>query len=325
MSTPRATHVKAILGLLLANLFWGLSFPLMKGIFFLHERLVPGSGSWFVTAMAVAPRFLLALAVLLFLARRQLAGIAPSEYRQGLLLGVAVSAGMLFQCDGLQFTSASVSAFLTLFYAITIPLVVAWRTRRAPPSLVWLCCALVLVGVAILARFDPRTMRLGRGELETLLSSFFFMWQIFTLEDRRYAANRVLPVTIVMFAVEAVVFGILVLATAPHLTDVLTPWASPAWIGFTVLLTGFCTLGAFTLMNRWQREITATEAGLIYSFEPVFTSIMALFLPALFSRWGGFDYANEEVTWRLLAGGGLITFANVLLQLKAVPVPASTG
>ena len=82
------------------------------------------------------------------------------------------------------------------------------------------------------------------------------------------------------------------------------------------LLTLFCTLGSFTLMVRWQPHITATEAGLIYCIEPVFASVMALFLPALFSRWAGFDYANETLTWQLLVGGGLITLANVLLQLK---------
>jgi hypothetical protein len=69
-------------------------------------------------------------------------------------------------------------------------------------------------------------------------------------------------------------------------------------------------------MNRWQPKITATEAGLIYCVEPLFASVMALFLPALFSRWAGFDYRNEALTWHLLAGGGLITLANVLIQLN---------
>jgi hypothetical protein len=37
--------------------------------------------------------------------------------------------------------------------------------------------------------------------------------------------------------------------------------------------------------------------------------------------WGGFSYPNERLTWHLLLGGGLITAANVLLQLKP---PAKT-
>ncbi|MES2693821.1 MAG: hypothetical protein V4773_10140, partial [Verrucomicrobiota bacterium] len=79
----------------------------------------------------------------------------------------------------------------------------------------------------------------------------------------------------------------------------------------------FCTVGAYGLMNAWQPKITATEAGLIYCVEPIFGSLMACFLPALFSAWTGIHYPNETVTWTLLLGGGLITLANVLLQMRS--------
>ena len=302
--------------LALANLFWGLSFPLMKAIMLTHQLLLPGSGTWFVTACTVAPRFLLASAVLLLVLRQQLGSFTRLEIRQGLLLGAATGAGMLFQIDGLQFTSASVSAFLTQFYAIMIPVYVAARLRRWPSGLILLCSGLVLAGVAVLGRFDFRAMQFGRGELETLLSSVFFMMQILLLDRPGYAANRPLPVTLGMFATQAVVFTVMALATAHHPADLLLPWTSGPWLGFTGLLTLFCTLGSFVLMITWQPRITATEAGLIYCAEPLFASVMALFLPAIFSRVAGLDYANEQLTWHLLLGGGLITLANVLLQLK---------
>ena len=60
MSSKHPLHSKAVLMLLLANLFWGLSFPLIKAIAFEHQHLLPGSSSWFVTACMLAPRFLLA-------------------------------------------------------------------------------------------------------------------------------------------------------------------------------------------------------------------------------------------------------------------------
>ena len=72
----------------------------------------------------------------------------------------------------------------------------------------------------------------------------------------------------------------------------------------------------FCLMNRWQREVTATEAGLVYCAEPVVVSMLALFLPGWLSQLAGVDYANEHVTVRLLLGGGLVTAANVLLQSR---------
>lgn len=313
---PRAEHVTAIWMLILANLFWGLSFPLIKAIVPTVQALVPAAGNWFITAICIAPRFLVATLVMAALARSQLRDLTRGELRQGLLIGAALALGLLFQNDGLQFTSASTSAFLTQFYALMIPVWIALRSRRWPPGRIWLCGLLVLAGVAILAGFDPRTMHLGRGELETLLSSVFFMVQIFVLEDARYAGNRTLAVTTVMFATQAVVFTLMSLGTAPAAADVLRPWTSGPWLVFTALLTLFCTLGSFTLMIKWQPKITATEAGLLYCTEPLFTAVMALFLPAVFSAWAAVNYPNETLTWHLVVGGGLITLANVLLQLR---------
>ena len=57
--------------LLLANFFWGLSFPLIKAIMLLQERLLPAAGPWFSAVYTVAPRFLIAIVVML--------GFTPSE------------------------------------------------------------------------------------------------------------------------------------------------------------------------------------------------------------------------------------------------------
>ncbi|MDI1336949.1 MAG: DMT family transporter [Lacunisphaera sp.] len=322
MSAPdRSVHTRAVLMLVLATLLWGVSFPLVKVIALAHQAVLPASSTWFITAYTVAPRFLLGSAVLLLVLWKKIRTFTRLELKQGALIGLAIGGGMLFQNDGLQFTSASTSAFLTQLYSVMIPVWIALRLRRWPPGIVLLCGALVFAGVAILGRFDFRTMHLGRGEAETLVSSVFFMMQIFLLERKEFAANRALPVTLAMFVTEAVIFSAMALGTAPHPADVLVPWASGPWLLFTVMLTVFCTLGAFILMNTWQPKITATEAGLIYCVEPVFTAIMALFLPAIFSAWGHVDYPNEQVTWHLLAGGGLITAANVLLQLKPLRQP----
>ncbi len=313
---PSAEHLRALLMLVLANLFWGLSFPLIKALLLLQPQLLPGAGPWFSTIYTVAPRFLIALLILVALRPRECWRIRAREWHQGIILGLFAAAGMLLQNDGLQFTAASTSAFLTQFYAILIPGWVAWRGRHNPGMRIWICCALVLAGGAILGRFDWRELRLGRGEVETLLSSLFFMGQILTLERRDFAGNRAAKITFVMFVVEALLFWGLAVALVPDPRALLVPWTSPIWLGLTGVLTVFCTVGAFSLMNAWQPKITATEAGLIYCVEPIFGSTMALFLPALFSVWAAIDYPNETATWTLVVGGGLITFANVLLQLK---------
>ena len=315
-SSP-AEHTRALLMLLVANFFWGLSFPLIKSIVLLHEKLIPGTeGTWFSSVYAVGPRFALAVVLMLLLRPLDIWRATPREWQQGVMLGLFSAGGMLLQNDGLQYTAASTSAFLTQFYAILIPVWVAVRGRRNPGALIWVCCALVLAGVAILGRFDWQDLRFGRGEFETLLCSLFFMGQILTLERSDFADNRPMPLTFVMFVTQAAIFGLLSVVMAPSANALLVPWTSPAWLGFTVTLALLCTYGSYTLMNTWQPKITATEAGLIYCIEPIFGTLMALLLPALFSVWAAIHYPNETATWTLLVGGGLITIANVLLQLR---------
>lgn len=324
MSQPRANERQtALVMLLLANLFWGLSFPVIKAITLLHAKLIPEAGTWFSAIYTVAPRFALAIVIMLVWQRRKLAGITRLELQQGVVIGLFAAGGMLLQNDGLQFTAASTSAFLTQLYAVLIPLWVAFHRRHNPGWLVWTACVLVLAGVAVLGRFDFRALKLGRGEWETLLSSLFFMVQILWLEKKEYAANRPERLSFVMFCTEGLLFAVLAVTTAPNLHAMAVPWNSPAWLGLTLMLTLLCTIGAFSIMNTWQRKITATEAGLIYCVEPIFGSVMSLFLPAWFSVWGGITYPNERVTWALLVGGGLITLANLVVQISP-PIKAES-
>lgn len=322
---PLAVRSRAIGMLVLATAFWGLSFPLIKSLMLLHAQLAPTAGPWFITVYVLAPRFLLGSLLLAIWQWRTRAGIRSAEWKQGALIGVFSAAGMLFQSDGMQFTSASTSAFLTQFYAILIPIYVAVRAWRNPGLVVWTCCALVLAGVAILGRFDWQTLQFGRGELETIVASAFFMGQILTLESPAYAGNRAGAISLAMFGTQALIYSVAlvsmaIFSTGPLGDALLTPWTSMPWIGMTLMLTVVCTIGAYGLMNAWQPKITSTEAGLVYCAEPIFGSCLALFLPAWFSAWALIDYKNETATWALLVGGGLITAANLLIQLKP-PTP----
>lgn len=322
MANSSSQRTRALLMLVLANLFWGLSFPVIKGLVLVQEKVAPTAGTWFITANAIAPRFILGALILFLLRPREAWRVTRLELKQGVAIGLFMAAGMLFQNDGLQFTAASTSAFLTQLYAILIPVYVALRSRRPPGAVVWLSCGLVLVGVAILGRFDWRAVHLGRGEWETLLASVFFMGQILWLEKPEFAANRALQITLIMFAMQAVIFSGLTLGTMPDGAALVATWTSPAWLVLVAILTVFCTIGAYWLMNAWQPKISATEAGLIYCVEPIFGSGMALFVPALISAAAGIAYANESLTMSLLVGGGLITAANVLIQLRPPPRPA---
>jgi drug/metabolite transporter (DMT)-like permease len=314
--SPGTPRRRAIIMLVLATLYWGLSFPIIKAVTSLDRVLLPGASPWFIAAQALAPRFLLAALIVLLFRRRGEGRATRLEIQQGLGIGAFAAMGTFFQTDGLQYTDASTSSFLTQFSAILIPAWLALRSRRNPGAIIWVGCALVLAGVAILGHFDWRTLRFGRGEWETLLCSLFFMGQILWIEKPEFAGSRAGPVTLAMFSIEAVAFAGFAAATTPGLKALVLPWGSPAWLGLTLVLTVVCTIGPFSIMNKWQPRITSTEAGLIYCIEPLFASIFALFLPAIISTWAAITYLNEHATWSLVLGGGLIMLANIVVQMR---------
>ena len=288
----------------------------MKSLMLAQQNLLPGTGSWFFTSLGVMYRFGFAALLLAAVSWRELRTITRREVEQGMVISTFGVGGILFQMDGLAYTDASISAFLTQGYCVFIPLWVALVNRRLPTKKAFWCIALVIAGVAVLAKINFHSFKLGRGELETLAASFMFTGQILCLEHSRYAANRPSSFSTVMFAGMTLLCVPLVWATAPTASACLQAYATLPTCGFLALLIVPCTLMAYLLMNCWQKYVAATEAGLIYCIEPVCASLMALFLPAIFSAWAGISYPNEQFTLRLVLGGGLITAANVLLQSR---------
>lgn len=303
--------------LLLATFFWAASFPIVKALALEQQKLVPTASSWFYALVGAMYRFGTAGLLLALFLNRRLARLTRLEIEQGLGLALFGLGGIVFQMDGLSYTAASTSAFLTQLYVAFIPMWVALVHRRLPRPKVIVSLALVLAGLAILAGLDFQTFKLGRGEIETLIGSLLFGGQILLLERPRYAANDPLRFSVVMFLVMTLLCAPGVWLTAPDAAASLRAFASPAAAGFLAALVLVCTLGGYLFMNRWQRDVPATEAGLIYCVEPVITSALALFLPGWFSVWTGIHYPNETLTVRLLIGGGLVTAANVLLQKRS--------
>jgi len=309
-------RLQAVLMLLISNACWGFSFPGMKALALVQESVLPGSSSWFMSAFSTVFRFSLAgLFLSLFLMPRW-KKLTWLEVYQGAGLGLFGGIGLILQMDGLAYTAASTSAFLTQFYCLLIPIIVALRHKRWPGRWILLSTTLVLLGVGILADFKVYEMRLGRGETETLLGSTIFAAQILWLERPIFAKNHSGQITWIMFFTFALVALPVLLSTTRQYSDWIILLCSPAAMILLAVMTVFSSLIAYLLMNTWQPKVTATEAGLIYCFEPIFASSFAMFLPGWFSALAALHYPNETLTWSLLIGGGLITVANVLLQLR---------
>jgi drug/metabolite transporter (DMT)-like permease len=302
--------------LTLAAAAWGLSFPGGKALLLALGEALPGRSEWFFSALMISARFTCAALLLLAWRPRAMARLRASEVRQGLGLGVFSGLGMLLQSDGLHYTTASAVAFLTQFTAALVPLALAVWHRRWPTGRTILCVLMVLAGCAILGQFDWRALRFGRGEAETLLATVFFAAQILWLDRPVFRGNDTGRVSMVMFAAIGAVTAPVWLSQMQGPADLAVLVATPGIAVNFLALTLVCSIFAFLLMNHFQPHIDPTTAGIVYCSEPLFATALALFLPAWLGAWMGVAYANEVFTFHLVAGGALITAANVLIALQ---------
>lgn len=272
----------ATLGLLGVTAAWGSTFFLLKDVV---ER-VPVSDF-------LAVRFALAAVAVLLIAPRAVAALTPSERRHGVLLGLVYGVAQLLQTVGIQFTSASVSGFVTGMYVVFTPLLGAVLLRARIGRTVWIAVALATAGLAALSL---QGFALGGGEALTLASAVLYAAHIVGL-GAWTTTRSALGLTIVQLMTVTAVCGV---AAVPG--GVLLPSTGGDWVAlvYMALVAGALAL----IVQTWaQAHLAATRAAIIMTMEPVWAGLFAVLL-------GG-----ERLGPRVVLGGGLVLAAMYLVEL----------
>jgi drug/metabolite transporter (DMT)-like permease len=268
---------------------WGSTFVLIKD---LVERMP--------VMDFLAVRFLVAAAALAALNPRslpRLRRLTPAQLRQGVVLGLLYGVAQIGQTAGLQHTDAAVSGFVTGMYVVFTPLACCLLLRRPVSPLAWSAVAVSTAGLALLSL---RGFSLGYGEALTLASAGLYALHIVGLgswSNSREAYGLALVQTATIAAVCA---GTSAGTSWPN--GITLPSDRGSWLGvlYTALVAGALAL----LVQTWaQAQLAPTRAAVIMTTEPVFAAVFAVAV-------GG-----ESLTWRMLAGGGLIVAAMYLAEL----------
>lgn len=209
----------------------------------------------------LAARFGIAFGVLLPIALR--GRRTPGLWRDGALAGLALTAGYVFQTVGLQYTTSSISAFLTYLLVVIVPLLSAVLLRRPPlPS----ALAGIVLAVAGLALMSGGDIGLGRGEVLTLLCAVAFAAHIVVLADVA-ARHDVSALNAVQFGVATALLLPAALATGGP-TFPASAWTAAAYTGIAVGVV------AFGLQVWGQRRVSASRAALVLMLEPVVAAVL---------------------------------------------------
>lgn len=209
----------------------------------------------------LAARFLLGGLVTVPLAVRQRG--RPGELRAGFLCGLALLAGYVFQTVGLQYTTASVSAFITYLLVVMVPVIAAAVLRRPPttPTIVG-----VALGTAGLFLLTGKGLALGRGELLTLGCAVWFAVHIVLLAEfaPRFDVFRLNTVQLLVTGGACVVPGFFLGGY---------DFTARAWVAavYTAVAVSALALG----LQLWgQRRVGPTRTSLLLMIEPVAAAIL---------------------------------------------------
>jgi len=221
--------------------------------------------------------------------------IIPSVYVRGILVGLLLFTGFALQVQGLKLTTASRSGFFTgLLTVLVPPVAMLMRTSRAPVAS-WVALLPAMLGVYLLA--EPDRGNLNPGDLLTIGCAFAFAFQMVILEALSRNSGEAGRLTISQVATVALLATIWALIRGVEFSFSLTTILALFYTGV------FGTVVAVWMQTRFQPDVPAGHAALIFQLEPVFASSFAWVL------------LGDVWTSRGLAGAGLILVATTISSI----------
>lgn len=268
----------AYLALVTATVIWGATFPAIK---IALGQVPPFSFLFF--------RYLLGTIVVLgivFVMRGRL----PMNRK---VLGMSAVATMFLflgnaaQTVGLQYTTASNSAFITALYVVLVPLFLRQFDGRT-----WGAAGLALGGLWALV--DP-SVAMNQGDLWSMLCAVGFAGHIVCLES--FTQRGVSPSLFAwQMVLMTVVLGPAMVLEGPD-PVLLTPTIA---LITALIICGVLATGALAIQVWAQKFIPANRVALIFILEPVFAA------------WLAWMILDEQLGSQGMLGSGLIVAAVVL-------------
>jgi len=276
---------KADLALIMVVMFWGTSNLLTKvGLGDLSEFNL------------IALRFVTAFGLTAVIFRKCLAAVDLRTIKRAAMLSVVLFLVYIFATFGVRYTTVSNAGFLTCLAGIIVPMInyVVFRIKLDKMTVVSIVMA--LAGVWMLIAGTSITFNLG--DILCILCSVAFAAHILVTERFTKEVDSVAlgVIQLGFVGVYAVVFSFML--ETPTLPVSVSNWM--VVLGLSV----FSTAIAFVTQTVAQKYTTATHTGLIFTFEPLFSVLIA------------YIFLGEILSIRGYAGAALMLASLMLIELK---------
>ena len=295
--------------LLLAAFVWGTTFAAQSiGADYVGPFTYLCGRTWISVALLFPVERLLAARA----AKKELARTGKTQslprtkgMRRTALLAGALCGFFLFtasaaQQEGIAYTTAAKSGFITALYVVFVPVIYA-PIHKGVGAKVWICMAMAVVGLYLLSMQDG--LSLGTGDALTLLCAVLFSCQILCIN--RFAGEvGGVRLTLLQFLTEAVLATVCMLLFETPTADAVR-MALPS-----ILYAGvFSGCGGYTLQSVGQEWVNPATASIAMAFESVFGAL------------AGWVVLHEALSAREMTGC-VIMFAAIILAQLPVHLPS---
>lgn len=265
---------------------WGLTFVMVQDAI----QLLP-------TMAFLAYRFIPAALIVAVIFQRQLRALPRGGWRAGLVMGIFLTGGYIFQTLGLEETSASNTGFITGLFVVLTPVLGAVFLRQRIPFLAWITAGVSLFGLWLLSGAGGDFNLRGDGLV--LLCAFSLAAHILATSAavERFDVGALL-------AVELGVVGFTCLAIGAIAGQLEPPKGATVWSALLVTSLVASALGFF-VQTFAQKHAPPARTALILASEPAFAGLFGWLL-------------NDE---RLSAMGwlGATLIMSAILAVEVVP------
>jgi len=260
--------------LLLITLIWGVTFVIIKSAL---QDISP--------MLFISFRFTLSALILSPFIKNLFNPGAKQIIKDGIFLGFLYFASFATQTAGLKFTSATKSGFITGTFIIFIPLFQFLIEKRIPGKGNFIGIFLAFTGLIFLSAkgtsffevFNEMGSGFNEGDFLTIICAIFVALYIIYLDkiskkhDYKSLAFLQIGTTSVCSISAFIIFSLTGLEeTKLQLNENVVS----ALLYTSILATVFATF----YQTKYQKKVTPAKAGIIFSFEPIFSALFAFFI-----------------------------------------------
>jgi drug/metabolite transporter (DMT)-like permease len=263
---------------------WGLTFVMVQDAI----RELP-------TMAFLAYRFIPAALIVGVIFHRQLRALPGDGRRAGLVMGVFLTGGYVFQTLGLEETTASNTGFITGLFVVLTPVLGAVFLRQRIPTTAWVAAGVAMFGLWLLS---------GAGdEFDLRGDGLVFLCAISLAAHILATANAVRRFDVgALLAIQLGVVGLVSLAIGAAAGQLEPPEGTTVWSALIVTSLIASALGFF-VQSFAQKHAPPARTALILASEPAFAGLF------------GWLLNDERLTATGWLGAALIMAAIVAVEI----------